>query len=167
MPLAAPNWGLTLQAMMTSTKTIERLFPLIKRARTLIVGQQIVLRSKSQLHFVLLTHDISDRGKSEALRKFKQYPVVQRFRSADLQKHFDVRGAKLLGFRKSGLSKSLYAELKKYRINEPVEPKREEEKKDAKETASNPEQKKPKKKKKRLVPRTKKAPKKRSGATQE
>jgi hypothetical protein len=167
MPLAAPNWGLTLQAMMTSTKTIERLFPFIKRARTLIVGQQIVLRSKSQLHFVLLTHDISDRGKSEALRKFKHYPVVQRFRSADLQKHFDVRGAKLLGFRKSGLSKSLYAELKKYRINEPVEPKREEEKSNAKGADSKSKEKKPKKKKKRLVPRSTKAPRKTSSASQE
>jgi len=167
MPLAAPNWELTLQSMMTSTNPIERLFPFIKRARTLIIGQQIVLRSKSQLHFVLLTHDISDRGKSEALRKFKHYPVVQRYRSADLQKHFDVRGAKLLGFRKSGLSKSLYAELKKYRINEPVEPKREEEKSDAIGADSKPERKKPKKKKNRLVPRSSKAPRKTSEAKQE
>ena len=167
MPLAAPNRELRLQAMMTSTKTIERLFPFIKRARTLIVGQQIVLRSKSQLHFVLLTHDISDRGKSEALRKFKHYPVVQRYRSADLQKHFDVRGAKLLGFRKSGLSKSLYAELKKYRINEPVEPKREEVKSDANGSDSKAKGKKPRKKKNRTVPRSNRAPRKTAEANQD
>ena len=113
--------------MLNTTKKPERLFPFIKRARALIVGQQVILRSKSQLQFVLLTHDISDRGKSEALRKFKHYPIVQHFRSADIHEHFDLRGVKLIGFRKSGLSKSLYAELKKYRINEPVVPKREEE----------------------------------------
>lgn len=115
------------QDLMTSNgKNIERLFPFIKRARALIVGQHVILRSKSQLQFVLITHDISDRGKSEALRKFKHYPIVQRFRSADIHKHFDLKGVKLLGFRKSGLSKSLYAELKRYRINEPVVSKKDE-----------------------------------------
>ncbi len=111
--------------MIPTTKKPERLFPFIKRARALIVGQHVILRSKSQLQFVLLTHDISDRGKSEALRKFKHYPIVQHFRSTDIHEHFDLRGVKLLGFRKSGLSKSLYAELKKYRINEPVSTQRE------------------------------------------
>ena len=121
--------------MSNPTKNIERLFPFIKRARALIVGQHVILRSKSQLQFVLITHDISDRGKSEALRKFKHYPIVQRFRSADILEHFDLRGVKLLGFRKSGLSKSLYAELKKYRINEPVASKKE----DAPDTQSKSE----------------------------
>ena len=106
--------------MSLSEKSIERLFPFIKRARTLIVGQHILLRSKSQLHFILLTTDISDRGKSETLRKFKHYPIVQRYKSKDIEAFFDLRGAKVIGFRKSGLSKSLYAELKPFRINEPV-----------------------------------------------
>ncbi len=87
-----------------------------------MVGQHIILRSKSQLQFVLITHDISPRGKSEVLRKLKHYPVIQHFRTKDIEKHFDLQGVKLLGFRKSGLAKSVYAELKKYRINEPHHP---------------------------------------------
>lgn len=160
MPVAAPHWELTMQSMTTFTNSIERLFPFIKRARTLIVGQHIILRSKSQLHFVLITHDISDRGKSEALRKFKHYPVIQRYRSADIQKHFDLQGVKLLGFRKSGLSKSLYNELKQYRINEPVEPKKEDEKSSAKTTDDDKKRKKPKKKRTRTAPRSSKPPRK-------
>lgn len=99
---------------------VERLFPFVLRARVLFVGQQAVLRSKSRLQFVLITKDISDRGKSEALRKLKHYPVVQCLRSGDIERHFDIRGVKLLGFRKSGLSKSLYAEWKRHRINKPI-----------------------------------------------
>ena len=117
---------------MTKTPNqIERLFPFMKKARTLIVGQHVILRSKSQLHFVLITHDISARGKSEALRKFKHYPIVQRYRSAELHDFFALNGVKLLGFRKSGLSKSLYAELKQFRINEPVVPEKKDTPKDS------------------------------------
>ena len=105
---------------------MERLFPFVLRARILFVGQRAVLRSKSRLQFVLITEDISDRGKSEALRKLKHYPVVQCLRSADIEKHFDLRGVKLLGFRKSGLSKSLYSEWKQHRINKPIPGGREE-----------------------------------------
>ncbi|MCS1408894.1 MAG: hypothetical protein M2R45_02072 [Verrucomicrobia subdivision 3 bacterium] len=101
---------------------VERLFPFVIRARILIVGQHVILRSKSQLQFVLITKDISERRRSETLRKLKHYPIVQCFRSTDIEKHFDLKGVKLLGFRKSSLSKSLYAELKEHRINEPPGP---------------------------------------------
>ena len=106
---------------------VERLFPFVLRARVLLVGQRAVLRSKSCLQFVLITQDISDRGRSEALRKLKHYPVVQCLRSADIERHFSLRGVKLLGFRKSGLSKSLYAEWKRHRINQPLPGGRQEE----------------------------------------
>ncbi len=147
--------------MTSSGKNIERLFPFIKRARALIVGQHVILRSKSQLQFILITHDISDRGKSEALRKFKHYPIVQRFRSKDILEHFDLRGVKLLGFRKSGLSKSLYAELKKYRINEPVQPKKD----DDPATAAKGDEKKAKKTDTKRSPRAKKSPRKNTAKT--
>lgn len=104
----------------SSAFQVERIFPFVLRARILFVGQRAVLRSKSRLQFVLITKDISDRGRSEALRKLKHYPVVQCLRSADIERHFDIRGVKLFGFRKSGLSKSLYAEWKQHRINKPI-----------------------------------------------
>jgi hypothetical protein len=47
--------------------------------------------------------------------------VVQHYTSADLEKHFAVKGAKVIGFQKSGLAQSIYAELKAFRINKPVQ----------------------------------------------
>ena len=122
--MAIVDWALKNQT--SAAAKVERLFPFVLRARILFVGQRAVLRSKSRLQFVLITKDISDRGKSEALRKLKHYPVVQCLRSADIERHFDLRGVKLLGFRKSGLSKSLYAEWKQHRINKPIPGRQEE-----------------------------------------
>jgi len=45
---------------------------------------------------------------------------VQHFAAADLEKFFGVKGAKTIGFAKSGLAQSIYAELKEHRINKPV-----------------------------------------------
>jgi hypothetical protein len=38
----------------------------------------------------------------------------------ELEKFFGIKGAKVIGFKKSGLAQSLYAELKAHRINSPV-----------------------------------------------
>jgi hypothetical protein len=46
--------------------------------------------------------------------------VVQHFTAADLEKFFGIKGAKTIGFTKSGLAQSIYAELKAHRINKPV-----------------------------------------------
>ena len=75
---------------------------------------------RSKLHFILVTHDISENSRKEILKDFAPYPVVQRYTSADLEKHFGVKGAKVVGFAKSGLAQSIYAELKPYRINKPL-----------------------------------------------
>lgn len=117
---------LALKTPTPAAAKVERLFPFVLRARVLFVGQWAVLHSKSRLQFVLITKDISDRGRLEALRKLKHYPVVQCLRSADIARHFGLRGVKLLGFRKSGLSKSLYAEWKQHRINKPLPGRQEE-----------------------------------------
>jgi hypothetical protein len=103
-----------------STKPVERLFPFVIKSRILILGRETLWHSKSKLHFVLITHDISENSRNEILKDFAYYPVVQRFTSADLEKFFEVKGAKVVGFAKSGLAQSIYAELKEYRINKPV-----------------------------------------------
>jgi ribosomal protein L7Ae-like RNA K-turn-binding protein len=111
--------------MMTnggSTKPVERLFPFVLRARNLLVGRQTLRHSKSKLHFVLITRDISEASRAEILSDFKHYPVVQHFTAADLEKFFGIKGAKTIGFAKSGLAQSIYAELKEHRINQPVTP---------------------------------------------
>ena len=103
-------------------KSVERLFPFVIKSRALIIGRETLARSKSRLHFVLITADISETSRTEVLNDFKHYPVVQHFTAADLEKFFNVKGAKTVGFAKSGLAQSIYAELKQHRINQPVTP---------------------------------------------
>lgn len=105
-----------------STRPVERLFPFVLRAGILMIGRDTLGRNKSKLHFVLITEDISEAVRDEILADFKHYPVVQHYGPADLEKHFGIKGAKTIGFTKSGLAQSIYAEMKEYRINQPVTP---------------------------------------------
>jgi hypothetical protein len=107
-----------------STRSVERLFPFVLRAGILMVGRETLGRNKGKLHFVLITEDISETVREEILADFKHYPVVQHYGPADLEKFFGVKGAKTIGFMKSGLAQSIYAELKAHRINQPVTPTR-------------------------------------------
>lgn len=97
----------------------ERLFPFVLRARKLIVGRDRLIRSKRQLQMVLITTDISPGSREEILREFADYPILQCYTSAELEGFFGVRGAKVLGFAKSSLAKSIYAGLKQHRVNAP------------------------------------------------
>ena len=102
-------------------QSVERLFPFVLRSRILLVGRDTLRRAKGRLHFVLITCDLSEKSRVEVLSEFAHYPVVQHFSSDDLDKFFGVKGAKVIGFKKSGLAQSIYAELKAHRINKPVE----------------------------------------------
>ena len=103
-------------------RPVERLFSIVLRSRILIVGRDTLARSKSRLHFVLITHDLSETSRAEILSDFAHYPVVQHYTAIELENFFGIKGAKVIGFEKSGLAKSLYAGLKAYRINMPAGP---------------------------------------------
>jgi hypothetical protein len=103
-------------------KPVERLFPFVLRARILLPGRDTLARSKAKLHFVLITTDLSESSREEILKDFSHYPVVEHYTSADLETHFGVKGAKVIGFQKSALAQSIYAELKEYRVNLPLHP---------------------------------------------
>lgn len=98
-------------------KPVERLFPFVLRARILLVGRETLRRRKGRLHFVLITEDLSENSRCEILSEFAAYPVVQHYGSADLENWFGVRGTKVVGFTKSSLAQSIYAELKQYRLS--------------------------------------------------
>jgi len=102
------------------TKPVERLFPFVLKARTLIVGRDTLVRSKSNLHFILITTDISENSREQILKDYAHYPVVQHYTEADVEKFFALKGTKVLGFAKSGLAQSIYAEMKQHRINKPA-----------------------------------------------
>jgi hypothetical protein len=106
-------------AVPAPTKAVERLFPFVLKTRGLVIGREALRANKGKLHFVLITTDIADYNREEVLKDFSYYPVVQHFAAADLEKFFNVKGAKAVGFLKSGLAQSIYAELKAHRINKP------------------------------------------------
>jgi ribosomal protein L7Ae-like RNA K-turn-binding protein len=101
------------------TRPVERLFPFVLKTRGLVIGREALRANKGKLHFVLITTDIADYNREEVLKDFTHYPVVQYFLAEDLEKFFNVKGAKAVGFLKSGLAQSIYAELKAYRLNKP------------------------------------------------
>jgi len=102
-------------------RPVERLFPFVLRSHILIVGRDMLARSKSNLQFVLITHDISETSQAEILSDFKHYPIIQYYTVKELEKFFGINGAKVIGFKKSDLAQSLYATLKKHRINKPFQ----------------------------------------------
>ena len=110
------------EAPAVPAKSVERLFPFVLKSRILIIGRDRLRRSKGSLHFMLITDDISENSRAEILADYKHYPVVQHFSEADLDRFFNLKGTKAVGFGKSGLAQSIYAELKQYRINQPVTP---------------------------------------------
>jgi hypothetical protein len=101
-------------------KPVERLFPFVMRSRNLLLGRQTLLRSKRKLHFVLITDDLSEKSRGEVLSDFAHYPVVQHYTSAELDQFFGLKRTKVVGFEKSGLAQSIYAELKQHRLNKPL-----------------------------------------------
>jgi hypothetical protein len=103
-------------------KPVTRLFPFVLRARILLVGRDLLRRSKRRLHFVLVTDDLSEQSRKEVLSDFAHYPVVQCYTSAELEQFFGLKGTKVLGFAKSDLAQSIYAELKEHRLNKPAQP---------------------------------------------
>ena len=100
-------------------KGAERLFPFVVRARMLLVGRDTLARNKRSLQCILISEDISPNSKEEVMRDFKDYPILQRYQSAQFQQFFNVRNAKVVGFKKSSLAKSIYSELKEFRVNTP------------------------------------------------
>ena len=48
-------------------------------------------------------------SREQILKDFEHYPVVQCYTESDLETHFRIKGAKVVGFAKSGLAQSLAA----------------------------------------------------------
>jgi hypothetical protein len=104
------------------TPLVEQLFALAVQSKLLLIGREALRRNKSHLHFVLIATDIIANHREEVLADFKHYPVVQHYTAADFERLFKIKGAKTIGFAKSELAKSIYAELKAHRINQPLHP---------------------------------------------
>jgi hypothetical protein len=101
---------------------VERLFPFVVRSRKFLVGRESLAHNRRRLHSVLIATDISENSKAEILREFADYPIMQKYTSAEMERFFAVRNAKVIGFEKSSLAKSIYGGLKEFRLNTPRDP---------------------------------------------
>ena len=102
------------------TKDVQRLFPFAKRSAIIIVGRHKMYHDQNRIAFVLVATDISDNSMQELEKNMPRTPVVQKFSSEELKIHFDQDNAKMIAFKKSDLASSILAELKSYRIDNPI-----------------------------------------------
>lgn len=105
-----------------SPGNFETLMAFCKRARNFLLGRETILRRRHQLHFILMTRDISENSRKEILYKFRPYPIVHFGVSEEICRLLGIHNAKVIGFTKGGLSQSLYRCLKSYRIENTQEP---------------------------------------------
>jgi hypothetical protein len=125
----APKPGMADSARMSTTShPVERLFPFALRARLVVVGREPLSRMRRKLGFVLIVEGLRPESRAAIVADYAGIPVVEHFTSEDLERSLNVRGAKVVGFRKSTLASSILTELREFRIEpapraakEPVE----------------------------------------------
>jgi hypothetical protein len=93
-----------------------------RRAHNFMLGRETLYRRRHNLHFIWITRDISENSRKEILYKFAPYPIVCYGSSEDVNEALGTKGAKVIGFTKGGLSKSVYECLRKHRINRALHP---------------------------------------------
>jgi hypothetical protein len=92
-------------------KPVERLFPFAVRARVIVPGGDSVDRLARKLEFVLIATDLAPRSREELQSKLREVPNFGGYTSAELQQFFGIPGAKVLGFKKSDIARSIRREL--------------------------------------------------------
>ena len=95
---------------MQTGKSVERLFPFAIRSRIIVPGGDNVARQRRKLQFVLIATDLSENSKGEIAR-IEDLPKFTIYSAQELQKHFGINGAKVLGFKKSDLARSILKEF--------------------------------------------------------
>ncbi|MEC9131547.1 MAG: hypothetical protein VYE02_09205 [Verrucomicrobiota bacterium] len=95
-----------------SPKPVERLFPFALRARIVATGEQTLKAIRKKIGFLLLTEDISPSRVHQILKQFPGLPVYQRYTSEDFKTFFGYQQTKVIGFRKSALTRSILKEFK-------------------------------------------------------
>ena len=90
------------------------------RSRKFLIGREALAHNRRRLHSILIATDISENSKAEILREFADYPILQKFTAAQFEQFFGARNAKVIGLEKSSLAKSIYGELKEWRLNSPT-----------------------------------------------
>lgn len=90
-----------------------------QKAGNFIFGRDRIMKSRHNLQFVWATSDLTQNSRDEIQEKFSHYPIIQFASSDEMAKVLQTTGVKVIGFKKSDLSKSIYQQMKSYRINQP------------------------------------------------
>ena len=93
----------------------RKLIPFALRARVVLVGRERIMQYRKRLAFLLITEDISENSRNEALRIFP-CPIYQLLTMEGVEEVFGYKGTKVLGFRRSPLSRSIAEALKEFRV---------------------------------------------------
>lgn len=94
---------------------LKKLSPFALRAQVAETGRQRLLQHRNKLEFLLLTNDLSENSRDEALKEFA-CPIFQALESADILELFHLQGTKILGFRRNPLSTQIQKCLRGCRI---------------------------------------------------
>ena len=87
----------------------EQLRPLAnfaRRAGIIINGREKLRRIQKQLHFILVTCDISGNSLQEIMQSCR-CPIYQALHSADLNELFGMPNTKIIGFKQNPLSANM------------------------------------------------------------
>ncbi len=97
--------------------SLSALSPFIRRAGIIVTGREKLIQRSNQLAFAVMTADLSDASRREALRDLKCKVFELPLNSDDIEKLYGVSGAKLLGFKKNKLADSILKFIKPYQIS--------------------------------------------------
>ncbi len=100
----------------------ERLFPFAIKARLLVVGRERLQHDRKKLQFLLVTTDISENSRREMQRGVAPLPVVQHYTSTEVEKLLQLKNTKVLGFKQSPLSRSIFEGLNEFLLQPPPPP---------------------------------------------
>lgn len=94
---------------------LEKLAPFMLKAGVIVVGRERIIASRARLAFIIITKDISDSSREQAVRNFK-CPVYQCLTMQEVATLFHFNGTKMLGFRRSSLAANVQKSLKPFRV---------------------------------------------------
>lgn len=94
-------------------ETLAKIAPFMRKAGVVVVGRERLLQLRNRLAYVLITNDISENTRQMVVETFK-CPVYQCLTSEDIEKLFNYKGTKLLGFRRSPMSNAVLADIRPF-----------------------------------------------------
>ncbi len=101
---------------VSGNRSVERLLPFAIKARLLVVGRERLQHDRKKMQFVLISTDLSENSQKEIIKGVNPTPVVQHYSSQEFEQLLQLKGTKIVGFRQSALSRSIFEGLREFLI---------------------------------------------------